>query len=249
MKKRINILLSFLVVFAFLYLIKMALDIDDLVFPYPHEVLINLFRIILTRQAIFDILSSLLRIVMGLGLSILFSFPIGLFFGMNEKVYSFLEPAMDFLRSLPAIALIPLFIVFFGVGELLKIAIIFFGVSIILIINLVYGVRSVKESRIVAARMFRANNWQILLKIIIPESMPYLFLGLRISFSLSLIFVLVAEMMTGATYGIGTRIVDYQLRFDYLGMYTMIIISGIIGSSINFLVSRFEGKVVFWRRK
>lgn len=169
--------------------------------------------------------------------------------GYSDKIYSSFEFAVEFFRSIPATALFPLFLLFFGIDNQSKIAIVAWAASLILVINSMYGVHLGKELRIKAARTMKVKGFTLFQKIVFPEALPQIFSGMRIAISLSLIIVVVTEMFIGINFGLGHRIINAQLVFRTSEMYAAIMIAGILGYLINKIFIFFEKRIIHWAGK
>jgi len=112
-----------------------------------------------------------------------------------------------------------------------------------------YGVKNCKEARIKVAKVLKANKTAIFTKIIFPESLPHIFVGLRISISIALILVVVAEMFIGTKYGLGRLISDSHLMFRISTMYVAIFTTGILGYVLNKIFLLVETRVFHWAGK
>ena len=136
--------------------------------------------------------------------------PLGVLLGSNEKAYRSVEFLIDFFRSTPSSALIPLFLLIFGVSDINKVAIAAFGALLIVVFNSAYGVINARKQRVMAARVMGASRWQIFKDVLIWESLQPTFVGLRSAVSMALVIVIVAEMFIGSDSGLGHRIIDAQ---------------------------------------
>lgn len=223
--------------------------INPLFLPAPEIVFIKLGELLVTGQIIPDVTMTLLRMFAGFALAMLIGIPIGLLMGYYRRVYDSLQFIVDFFRSLPATALFPLFLLFFGIGDAAKIAVVTFACSLIIIVNTMYGVRNATKLRIIAAKTMKANKIDLFKKVIIPEALPAIFTGLRIAISLALILVIVTEMFIGTMVGLGHIIIDSQLIYNIPEMYSAIILTGMLGYLINMGVIRIENKFVHWSGK
>ena len=136
--------------------------------------------------------------------------PLGVLLGSNERAYRSVEFLIDFFRSTPSSALIPLFLLIFGVSDINKVAIAAFGALLIVVFNSAYGVINARKQRVMAARVMGASRWQIFKDVLIWESLQPTFVGLRSAVSMALVIVIVAEMFIGSDNGLGHRIIDAQ---------------------------------------
>lgn len=196
-----------------------------------------------------DVLTTVVRMVVGVGLAGVVGIPLGLALGRYRVIDEAVNYPLDFLRSIPATALIPLFLLLFGVGNLSKVLLVAFAVSLVFAVQTSYGVRSASELRVLAARTLGATEAQVMLKVVVPEAMPHIFSALRVGVSLGLILVVVAEMFIGSQQGLGKTIIDAHSVYDIPGMYAAIIVTGLIGLLLNKAVVRFEEVVLHWSGK
>ena len=193
-----------------------------------------------------NILATLYRCLIGLVLGILFGVPSGLILGSQKRLYSFFEFPVDFFRSLPVTALFPLFLLIFGIGDYSKIAMVTVAVYFIMLINSYYAIVQATRQRRMMAKVFKASRFQIFRDIVFMESLPQIFVGIRLSLSTSLIVVIVSEMFIGTEYGLGQRVYDLYSKNLIPNLYANLIIIGLIGYLINRLYYFVERKIVFW---
>ena len=172
--------------------------------------------------------------------------PLGVLLGSNEKAYRSVEFLIDFFRSTPSSALIPLFLLIFGVSDVNKVAIAAFGALLIVLFNSAYGVMNARKQRVMAARVMGASNWQIFKDVLIWESLQPTFVGLRSAVSKALVIVIVAEMFIGSDTGLGHRIIDAQQVLNVKIMYAAILAAGALGYALNILFLIAERKIVHW---
>ncbi|MES2536641.1 MAG: ABC transporter permease [Pseudomonadota bacterium] len=172
--------------------------------------------------------------------------PLGVLLGSNERAYRSVEFLIDFFRSTPSSALIPLFLLIFGVSDINKVAIAAFGALLIVLFNSAYGVINARKQRVMAARVMGASRWQIFKDVLIWESLQPTFVGLRSAVSMALVIVIVAEMFIGSENGLGHRIIDAQQVLNVKSMYAAILSAGILGYLLNILFLVAERRIVHW---
>ncbi len=172
--------------------------------------------------------------------------PLGVLLGSNEKAYRSVEFLIDFFRSTPSSALIPLFLLIFGVSDVNKVAIAAFGALLIVLFNSAYGVINARKQRVMAARVMGASRWQIFKDVLIWESLQPTFVGLRSAVSMALVIVIVAEMFIGSDTGLGHRIIDAQQVLNVRSMYAAILAAGALGYALNVLFLVAERRIVHW---
>jgi len=175
--------------------------------------------------------------------------PLGVFLGASEKLYRSVEFVIDFFRSTPASAMFPLFLVLFGVGDETKISVAAFGAALVILFNVAYGVMNARKTRLLAARVMGASRLRVLTDVMLLESLPQTFVGLRNGVSLALVIVVVAEMFIGSTDGLGHRVFEAQQLFAMPDMYAAIFAAGALGYGLNLMFLLVERRFVHWSGK
>ncbi|MBI5371270.1 MAG: ABC transporter permease [Sphingobacteriales bacterium] len=191
------------------------------------------------------------RALLGLFLAILVGVPAGLILARKKWLFKFVELPIEFFRSVPASALFPLFILFFGIGDAAKVSVVFYACSLILLINSFYGAlpNQEKTDRINMLKTFGANRYQVFMYAVVRDAMPNISAGIRVCLSYSFALVVVTEMFLGANEGLGKMIYDYYLQYRIPEMYASIILLGLTGFIVNQLYIYFERKYIFWSAK
>jgi NitT/TauT family transport system permease protein len=146
-------------------------------------------------------------------------------------------------------ALIPLFILFFGITDINKIAIAGFSVFLIVTFNSAYGVMNARKSRILAAQVMGASRFAIFRDVLIFESLPQTFVGLRNGISTALVIVVVAEMFIGSDQGLGHRIIEGEQVLHVTDMYASIIVAGLLGYFLNVAFMLADKRFIHWNGK
>jgi NitT/TauT family transport system permease protein len=172
--------------------------------------------------------------------------PLGIALGSTERAYRSVEFLIDFFRSTPSSALIPLFLLIFGVSDVNKVAIAAFGAFLIVVFNSAYGVINARKQRVMAAKVMGASRWQTFRDVLFWESLQPSFVGLRSAVSMALVIVIVAEMFIGSENGLGHRIIDAQQVLNVRSMYAAILAAGALGYALNVLFLVIERRVVHW---
>ena len=235
-----------LVIWAFFSNLKL---ISPLFLSTPQAVFLKIINLFSSGAILPDILFTFYRTLLGFIIACLIGIPLGLLMGYSNKIYYSLEFIVEFFRSIPATALFPLFLLFFGIGDQSKIALTAWAAGLVLIINSMYGVHLGKELRIKSAKTMRISGFSLFQKIIFPEALPQIFSGMRIAISLSLVIVVVTEMFIGTKFGLGHRIIDAQLVYRISEMYAAIFITGVLGFLINKGFIFAEKRIVHWKGK
>ena len=140
-------------------------------------------------------------------------------------------------------------LVLFGVGDKTKISVAAFGAALVILFNVAYGVMNARKTRLLAAKVMGASRLRVLTDVMLLESLPQTFVGLRNGVSLALVIVVVAEMFIGSTDGLGHRVFEAQQLFAMPDMYAAIFAAGALGYGLNLLFLLVERRFVHWSGK
>lgn len=239
-------LIALITVIVLWSLISIFEVVKPIFLPAPFEIVSCFFQLVKNIEFYKHIICSLLRTVISFSIASIIGVPVGVLLGYFVKIRGYFEMLIDFFRTMPSPALIPLSLVIFGIGDLAKIVVVTFSVSLIIIVNTIYGVQNIKKTRKQLFQSLKATKSQKFTKLILPESMPHIISGLRTALSITLIIVIVTEMLIGTHFGLGYIIKIEQLLYNIPEMYVYIIILGIIGFALNKLVIYSEKKLLFW---
>ena len=220
--------------------------IKPILLPTPWATLGALFTGLAGGPLLLDFAVTVLRTLEAFVIAAVIGVPLGVLLGSNEKAYRSVEFLIDFFRSTPSSALIPLFLLIFGVSDINKVAIAAFGALLIVLFNSAYGVINARKQRVMAAKVMGASRWQIFKDVLIWESLQPTFVGLRSAVSMALVIVIVAEMFIGSDSGLGHRIIDAQQVLNVKSMYAAILAAGALGYALNVLFLVAERKIVHW---
>jgi NitT/TauT family transport system permease protein len=193
-----------------------------------------------------NILISLRRSFLGFASGLAVSIPLGLAIGWFRAFGDLLNPLLQVFRNMPTLALLPVFVMFFGIGEFSKIMVILWGVLWFTLLNTIAGVRSVDPQLIKAARSMGIRPLRLFAFVVIPAALPFIFTGVRISATVSILILIAAEMM-GAQSGLGYAMFFYQANFKIPEMYGYIIVMAILGTTLNFVLEAVERRSFRWR--
>lgn len=192
--------------------------------------------------------ASLYRILVGFGLGCLVGIPLGFAMGLSKVIRGWFDPMVEFFRPIPPLAFIPLVIIWSGIGERSKILLLFFAALWIMVIAARAGVGSVKLSKIHAAYSLGASKKQILLHVILPNSLPEIFTGMRVAMGVCWGTVVAAELVA-AESGVGFMIMVASKFLATDIVVLGVIIVGLIGYSIDILMRQIESRLIPWKGK
>ncbi len=220
--------------------------ISPIAMPAPKDVLIA-FRDLITTGTLWTNLSiSLYRLLTGWLLGAALGITVGLMIGLFSQARSAALPIVSALFPVPKIALLPLFIIWFGIGEGSKVATILFGTFFPTVISTYAGVDAVDRGLIRMGQSFGLKWTSIVRKIIIPGAMPGILSGFRISFSIAIVLLVAAEMI-GAQHGIGAYILMAGAIFNLGELFAGVIILSAIGLVGSWLIGKAEKRLLDWR--
>jgi len=220
--------------------------VKPILLPSPADTVMALAKGLSGGPLLTDFMVTVWRTVQAFLIAALIGVPLGVVLGSAEKAYRSVEFLIDFFRSTPSSALIPLFLMIFGVSDINKVAIAAFGALLIVVFNSAYGVMNARKQRVMAAKVMGASRWQVFKDVLIWESLQPSFVGLRSAVSMALVIVIVAEMFIGADSGLGNRIINSQQVMNVKDMYAAILAAGVLGYALNILFLVTERKIVHW---
>jgi len=190
--------------------------------------------------------ASLKRVLLGLLYGSVFGISFGLLIGWNKTCNRIFKPLFELIRPIPALAWIPLMTLWLGIGETSKVALVFLGTIMPITVNTYTGVRLIPKINIDAARVFGANNVQIITDIVLPSSLSAIIAGVKTALGTAWMVVLAAEMISAKT-GLGFMIIRGTDVLDLpLVIFAMILI-GVIGACISSLLTIVERKLCPWK--
>ncbi len=245
-KTRLLPLIGPLALFVIWDLVVRLQLVSPVLLPTPSAAIAALARGMAGGPLLADFLASLNRTLQAFAIAGVIGVPLGVLLGSNEKAYRSVEFLVDFFRSTPSSALIPLFLMIFGVTDMNKIAIAAFAAVLVILFNTAYGVINARKQRVMAARVMGASRWRIFKDVLIWESLQSTFVGLRSGVSMALVIVIVAEMFIGSDSGLGNRIINAQQVLNVRDMYAAILAAGALGYVLNILFLVLEKRVVHW---
>lgn len=214
-------------------------------FPPPTTVFVELWRRTLSGQVPTDVFTSLQRAAVGFGLGGGLGLCLGVLTGRLGAAAAALSPLLNTLRSIPSISLVPLAIVWFGLGERSKYFLVAWATLFPVWVNTHLGIRNVPRVLVWAARSLGAREPGLTMKVLIPAALPSIVNGLRVSVAIAYL-ALVASEMAGSTAGLGYRIqLSYQvLRVDV--MLANLVVLGVLGSLSDRLLAHWIHRRFPW---
>lgn len=204
-------------------------------------------KLFLSERFFDDVGPSVGRALGGWALAGVLGIAIGVLMGRWRDGAAFLTPLIRFGMALPSVALLPVFMVLFGLGDDMKRYLIAFGAIWPILLNTLDGVRSIDPTVLRTSRVLRLSRRTFVAKVLLPASAPQIFAGLRISLGISLILMVVSEMFASSD-GIGFGIITAQRTFRTLDMWSGILLLGLLGVALNRVLLYVERHVLRWHR-
>ncbi len=236
------------------YLVKQGAEpmIDDKTFPSQRQTwdaLVEIARDGYRRVTLVEhAYASLNRVVKGLVYGMVIGIPVGFAMGLSKRLRGIFDPLVELFRPIPPLALLPLFIMWFGIGETSKVNLLVWASVWVMIIAARSGVLGVRGSKVHAAYSLGANRWQILRYVILPNALPEIFTGMRVALGVSW-GTLVAAELTGTDTGLGAMIYIASRFFRMDIVVASIIVIGVIGVAMDVVMRVLEARLIPWRGK
>jgi len=211
----------------------------------PWETLTALFSLLMRAEVWADIGLTVQSALIGLVICIVAGVLIGLALSLRESMYLSASFVIDFLRTVPGLAVIPLGILVFGPTLRLDLLMIVLSAIWPILLQTVYAVRQLDRETLDMARTYRIPAWRRMLFIMLPACSPRIATGIRISATMSLLLAIGTQLIAGSP-GLGNRISMYQQNAGYAEMFACIIIAGLLGVLVNAGLKLLEARVLKW---
>ncbi|MDT0158267.1 ABC transporter permease [Microbacterium sp. ARD32] len=225
-----------------------VLALSGLQLPTPPEVVQK--AIMMWEAGILqeDVLASLARVLSGFLLGTAVAVPVGFLMGWYTIARGIAEPWIQFFRTIPPLALLPLVLVLMGIGELPKVFVIFLAAFLACVISTYQGVVSVDRTLINAARVLGAKDGTIFARVVVPASTPFILVGMRVGLGSAWATLVAAELLA-AQAGLGYRMQQAQIYYDLATIFVSIVIIGILGLVMDRLLLLAEAKLTGWQER
>lgn len=221
--------------------------VDAAFLPPLTQVLQTGWNLIANGQFFVHLQASLIRSFTGFFIALLTAIPLGFAIGWYKGFSDYLNPLLELLRNTSALAVLPVFMLFLGIGEASKIALIIFACVWPILLNTISGVRNVDPLLIKSARTLDLSDAKLFRKVILPAAVPTIFVGIRMA-GTSCILVLIAAEMIGAKAGLGYLIIYSQYNFQISEMFLGIISITAFGFAFNYFLLAVEKRFTSWKR-
>ncbi|MCF1709750.1 ABC transporter permease [Tabrizicola sp. J26] len=219
--------------------------INPTVFPPLDRILVALWNGLASGALIDDIAISLQRSGLAFAAAVGLGIPLGLFMGQIPAMERALDPILQFFRQTSALALYPVFILLLGLGEASKVFVIFWATLFPILLATIGGVKEVDRKLVEMARTYGATRATIFRRVVLPASVPSIFVGLRLSATTALLLLIAAEMI-GANRGLGFQVMNAQYNFQIPLMFAAIFLLAGLGLTANAVLVRLQRRLCRW---
>ncbi|MFI2366312.1 ABC transporter permease [Promicromonospora sp. NPDC019610] len=225
-----------------------VLSLSGLQLPTPPEVLAKAVDLAVSGTLAEDLLASLGRVLAGFLLGSAAAVPVGFLMGWYTAARGLFEPWIQFFRTIPPLALLPLVLVLMGIGELPKVFVIFLAAFLACVISTYQGVVSVDRTLINAARVLGAKDGTIFLRVVVPASSPFILVGMRVGLGSAWATLVAAELLA-AQAGLGFRMQQAQTYYDLATIFVSIVAIGVLGLVMDRLLLLAETRLTGWQER
>lgn len=246
---KIWLLISLLCAILLWYILSLGKATGN-AFPFIQKTFIESFPLMaFERKALWgDLLSSMICVAAGFSLGFVTAVPMAFLMAWYTPVRKIIEPWINFIRNIPALAYAPLIVITFGVGKQPAIILIWICTFMTMCITIYGGIRNIDNTLVKAARVLGAKDMDIFFRITLPATVPFIMTAVRLGLGAGLTTLLAAES-TGAQAGLGMRIQSLNGSYEAAPMLMYIIILGVIGLILNKFVDFIERRLTSWQEK
>ena len=226
--------------------LSMAGVIPPRILPAPSSVLGTFVRMTGSGELPRHLLVSLGRVAAGLAIGIAIGGTLAVFAGLSRRGETLIDSTVQILRTIPVLGLVPLFILWFGIGEAPKITMVALGTLFPIYINLFAGIRGVDPKLVEVSRSYGLAGWALVRQVVLPGALPSALVGLRYALGVAWLSIIVAEQIN-ADKGLGYLIMDARefMRTDIIVL--CLIVYGLLGLGVDLLIRALERRLLAWR--
>jgi ABC-type nitrate/sulfonate/bicarbonate transport system permease component len=220
--------------------------VEKVLLPSPLEVVRAIWASAADGSLAKHVAASFGRVVQGFLLAFAFAVPVGVLMGSSHRARGLIDPLIELLRPIPPIAMIPLAILWFGIGELSKVVIIGYGAFFPILVNTMAGFREVDPVHIRAAQTLGASRSRIFRDVVLRSAFPFIVVGARLGMGMAFI-VLVAAELIASSEGLGFLINDARYNFQTDQVFLGMVCIGILGFLLNRALIEVERRLLGWK--
>ena len=218
---------------------------ESIFFPPLSNILRTFADVWFSPRIMHDVVPSLVRLFIGYLSAVALGLALGIAIGASRRMRQVIEPVLEFLRAIPPPVLVPIFMLFVGIGDMMKMLVIISGCVWPVLLNTVAGVRALDSVLEEVIRCYRIGMVARLWYFVLPGASPQIFAGMRQALSIGIILMVISEMFA-ASNGLGFSLVQFQRSFAIPEMWTGIILLGLIGILLAFIFRFVENWMLAW---
>jgi ABC-type nitrate/sulfonate/bicarbonate transport system permease component len=220
-------------------------EVNPIFGSHPLAIAAAFWKMVQSGLLLKALMQSMQAFIVGYGLSIILGVPLGLLIGRSRYLQASIGVFVTAAHAMPLVALVPLLVLWFGLGFTVKAAVVFLMAVFPIIINTWLGVRAVPKTLIEVGKSFVAPRHVILMRIILPATIPYIMAGIKLAVGRAVVAMVIAEFFT-AISGLGAIIINAANAFDTASMFVPVIVIMILATGLNSCVSWIEHYVAPW---
>jgi len=228
------------------FLTRLLLE-NELLIPPPTSVLRSFWTLAASGQLNKHFAATLLEFIYGFTTACVVGIILGYLMGMHRWLDEIMDPWIATLYSIPIITVVPLIIIWFGIGMISKVIVVFKITAVAIILNTAAGIKNLDPVWLELAKSLRLSGWQTTYKIRLPGALPYIITGMRLGVGRALLGVIVAELMA-ANAGLGYLLRDSSETWDSPKLFVTVILLAVIGLTSFHLIKRLEQRMAPWRQ-
>ncbi len=222
-----------------------SLQSTDPYFPPLPDILVQFQKLWLFDKFLSDVVPSIANFAVGYLIAVIAGILLGVLLGLVKPLFWLLDPIVQLVRSIPAVALLPIFIALMGFGNEVRVFAIALASLFPVLISTIDGVRATEPLLLETARSYRLTRWEKLRRVYLPSAAPQMFAGALVSLQVAFIVMITSEMM-GAARGIGALTLLAQKSFEVKSMWAGILLLGILGFLANLLFTLVRRRALAW---
>jgi NitT/TauT family transport system permease protein len=221
--------------------------IDMQFFPPPSAIIAEGVKLAEKGEFLIQITSSLQRLITGLSAALLVGIPLGFILGgWFPRLTHFLRPLLRLLGQINAFSLFPIFVLFFGIGELAKFAVIFWSCVWPILFTTIAGVQGVDPLYVKVARSMGSGRLTLFVRVLFPGALPSIFTGIRLGTTVAFLMLIAAEMI-GASAGLGWLVHNSSVNYVIPRLYLAAAVIAFLGMGMNYVLHFLEARVITWK--
>jgi len=221
-------------------------DVNPVFGSYPSAIAVAFWELLKSGQLISALAQSMQAFIVGYALAVVIGVPLGLLIGRSRVLEAAIGVFITGAYAMPLVALVPLLVLWMGLGFTVKACVVFLMAVFPIVINTWLGVRAVPKTLIEVGKSFVASDFTILRRIVLPATIPYIMAGIKLAVGRGVVVMVIAEFFT-AISGLGAIIINAANAFDTAKMFVPVIVLMVLATALNAFVGFVERKVAPWQ--